>query len=160
VSKTERETSGTIPSESPSTRSGRRFDSDYGLPTQKTVRRGLARIAPRRRHSLGIIVLDKDLNERVVNFIPPDAPVPCEKLGRFAYAYDNMTAARVEVTDGIGTSRDEVKVVGEVVLENLPQRPRGRAIDVIYRVHANETLDVQVIDVETRATRNARFRLG
>jgi molecular chaperone DnaK (HSP70) len=103
------------------------------------------RITDATTHPLGIVVLDKDLNERVVNLIPLSTPVPCEKRGRFAYAYDNMTAVRVEVTEGTGASRDEVKVVGEVILENLPPRPRGTAIDVI--------------DVETRVTRRAGMDL-
>ena len=117
------------------------------------------RITDATTHPLGIVVLDKDLNERVVNLIPPSTPVPCEKRGRFAYAYDNMTAVRVEVTEGAGSSRDEVKVVGEVILENLPPRPRGTAIDVIYRYNVNQILEVDVIDVETKVTRRARMDL-
>jgi molecular chaperone DnaK (HSP70) len=117
------------------------------------------RITDATTHPLGIVVLDKDLNERVVNLIPPSTPVPCEKRGRFAYAYDNMTAVRVEVTEGTGSSRDEVKVVGEVILENLPPRPRGTAIDVIYRYNVNQILEVDVIDVETKVTRRARMDL-
>jgi molecular chaperone DnaK (HSP70) len=66
---------------------------------------------------------------------------------------------RVEVTEGTGSSRDEVKVVGEVILENLPPRPRGTAIDVIYRYNVNQILEVDVIDVETKVTRRARMDL-
>lgn len=110
-------------------------------------------------HPLGIVVLDKSLNERVVTLIPEATAVPCEKRGRFAYAYDNMTAVRVEVTEGNGNTRAEVKVIGEVILENLPPRPRGTAIDVIYRYGVNQILEVDVIDVETNATRRARMDL-
>ncbi len=110
-------------------------------------------------HSLGIVVLDASLNERIVNLIPESTPLPCEKRGRFAYAYDNMTAVRVEVTEGQGESRDEVVVIGEVVLDNLPPRPRGTAIEVVYRYTVNQILEVDVTDVETRQTRQARINL-
>jgi len=139
----------------------RSFDGiDYSLPMTKTVARDLplVRIAPSSGRSFGIMVLDKDLNERVVNLLPPNTPVPCEKRGRFAYAYPNMTAVRVEATEGTGSSRDEVKVVGEVVLGDLPARPRGTVIDVIYR-YDGQSLQVDVIDVETKVKRSARFVL-
>ncbi len=110
-------------------------------------------------HPLGVVVLDKDLRERVIQLIPTATAVPCEKRGRFAYAYDNMTAVRVEVTEGTGTRRDEVKVIGEVILDKLPPRPRGTIIDVVYRYGINQILEIDVIDVETRATRRARMDL-
>jgi len=110
-------------------------------------------------HPLGIVVLDRRLNERVVTLIGAATEVPCEKRGRFAYAYDNMTAVRVEVTEGVGTTRDEVKIVGEVILDDLPPRPRGTPIDVTYRYNVNQMLEVDVMDVETRRMRRARMNL-
>jgi len=110
-------------------------------------------------HALGIVVLDRDLHERVVHLIPTGTAVPCEKRGRFAYAYDDMTAVRVEVTEGEGSHRDEVKVIGEVILDNLPPRPRGTIIEVTYRYGLNQILEIDVIDRETRATRRARMDL-
>jgi len=110
-------------------------------------------------HAMGIVVLDARHNERVVNLIPESSPLPVEKRGRFAYAYDNMTAVRVEVTEGTGKSRHEVTVIGEVILEKLPPRVRGTPIDVIYRYTENQILEVHVIDVETRALRRARLNL-
>jgi hypothetical protein len=56
---------------------------------------------------------------------PAEHPVPCEKRGRFAVRLRQHDRRAVEVTEGTGSSRDEVKVVGEVILENLPPRPRG-----------------------------------
>ena len=110
-------------------------------------------------HAMGVVVLDAQHQERVVNLIPEATPLPTEKRGRFAYAYDNMTAVRVEVTEGDGQSRHEVTVIGEVVLENLPPRVRGTPIDVVYRYTENQILEVHVIDVETRALRRARLDL-
>ncbi|MCB9758746.1 MAG: Hsp70 family protein [Alphaproteobacteria bacterium] len=110
-------------------------------------------------HALGIVVLDANNNERVVNLIPESTPLPFEKRGRFAYAYDNMTAVRVEITEGDGATRAEVTVIGEVVLDNLPPRVRGTPIDVVYRYTQNQLLEVDVIDVETRAVRRAKLNL-
>ncbi len=110
-------------------------------------------------HAMGVVVLDARHQERVVNLIPEATPLPTEKRGRFAYAYDNMTAVRVEVTEGTGNSRPDVAVIGEVVLENLPPRVRGTPIDVVYRYTENQILEVHVIDVETRALRRARLDL-
>ncbi len=110
-------------------------------------------------HPLGIVVLDRDLNERVVALIPEATALPCEKKGRFAYAYDNMTAVRVEVTEGTGATRDLVKVIGEVVLEDLPPRPKGTPIEVVYRYGVNQILEIDIVDVQTRRVRRARMDL-
>ncbi|MCK6505988.1 Hsp70 family protein [Myxococcota bacterium] len=110
-------------------------------------------------HALGIVVLDRELRERVVSLLPAGTAVPCQEQGRFAYAYDDMTAVRVEVTEGEGSTRDEVKVIGEVILDNLPPRPRGTVIEVTYRYGVNQILEVDVRDVETGATRRARMDL-
>ncbi|MES2641803.1 MAG: Hsp70 family protein [Myxococcota bacterium] len=110
-------------------------------------------------HPLGIVVLDSALRERIVSLIPQFTPLPCEKRGRFAYAYDGMTAVRVEVTEGVGEVRDEVTVIGEVILDDLPPRPRGTPIEVVYRYTLNQILEVDVTDVETRQTRRATIRL-
>jgi molecular chaperone DnaK len=110
-------------------------------------------------HPLGIVVLDSTLRERIVPLIPQFTPLPCEKRGRFAYAYDGMTAVRVEITEGVGEVRDEVAVIGEVILDNLPPRPRGTPIEVVYRYTLNQILEVDVTDVETRQTRRATIRL-
>ena len=73
-------------------------------------------------HPLGIVVLDRNREERVVELIPPGTKVPHRYKGRFAYAYENMTAVRVEVTEGVGEYRDEVTVIGKVELTGLPHR--------------------------------------
>jgi molecular chaperone DnaK len=124
-------------------------------------RRGLpgVRISDVASHPLGIVVLDASMRERIVTLIPEFTPLPCEKRGRFAYAYDGMTAVRVEVTEGRGETRDEVTIIGEVILDNLPPRPRGTPIEVIYRYTVNQILEIDVTDVGTRNTRRARINV-
>jgi molecular chaperone DnaK len=110
-------------------------------------------------HPLGIIVLDKQRQERVVELVPEGTPLPHDYKGRFAYAYENMTAVRVEVTEGVGDQRDEVAVIGKVELTGLPPRPRGTPIEVIYAYGVDQILSVRVIDVETGKSREGIIRL-
>ena len=58
-----------------------------------------------------------------------------------------MRAVRVEVTEGVGSTREEVVVIGRVELTGLPPRPRGTPIQVTYQYTANQILSVHVIDV-------------
>lgn len=109
-------------------------------------------------HPLGIIVLDNTRTERVIELIPAGTKVPHEVRGRFAYAYENMTAVRVEVTEGTGLTRDEVAVIGKVELTDLPPRPRGTPIEVIYAYGVDQILSVRVIDVQTGRSRAAEIR--
>ena len=44
------------------------------------------------------------------------------------------------MTHGTGSSRDEVTVVGKVILDKLPPRPRGTPIDVIFGYDVNQIL--------------------
>jgi molecular chaperone DnaK len=129
-----------------------------GVPTGTVGLPGV-RITDVATHPLGIVVLDGTLKERIINLIPEFTPLPCDKRGRFAYAYDNMTAVRVEITEGHGENRDEVVVIGEVILDHLPPRPRGTPIEVVYRYTVNQILEVDVTDVETRQMRRARINL-
>jgi molecular chaperone DnaK len=126
-------------------------DTDHSIPAVE--------IQDACTHPLGVIALDANLNEMVVTLIEQATPVPCECRGRFAYAYDDMTAVQVEVTEGNGTNRDEVFVVGQIILEDLPPRPRGTPIDVVYRYNMNQILEVDVVDVETGSTRSAHLHL-
>jgi molecular chaperone DnaK len=113
-------------------------------------------------HPLGIIVLDKNKQERVVELIAEGTKLPYEYRGRFAYAYENMTAVRVEVTEGAGTTRDQVTVIGKVELTGLPPRPRGTPIEVVYCYGVDQILKVQVVDVESGVSRavDIRFQGG
>ncbi len=111
-------------------------------------------------HPLGIIVLDKQRNERVFELIPEGTPLPYEYTGRFAYAYENMTAVRVEITEGAGQHREEVTVIGRVELKGLPPRPRGTPIEVIYRYGVDQILQVRVVDVESGVSRQVDIQFA
>ncbi|MCB9681403.1 MAG: Hsp70 family protein [Alphaproteobacteria bacterium] len=98
---------------------------------------------------LGLIALDHDRRVRVIPLIPKGTPVPCEVKGRFTYAYHGMTAVRVEVTEGRGTRREDVAVIGVVELRGLPPRPVGTPIEILYSYGVDQILKVAVHDVQS-----------
>ena len=110
--------------------------------------------------ALGLVIYDADLQERILPIIPEGAPIPTVERGRFAYAYDDMTSVQLEVVEGSGQRRSEVRLLGKLVLDELPPRPRGTPIDVIYRYTRSRVLQVEFIDVETGVSRRATLALG
>ncbi len=143
-----------------STSTGAMIGMAYGGHTAQQAAGGLpdVTIEDATTHPLGIVVLDRNREECVVELIREGTKLPHEFRGRFAYAYENMTAVRVEVTEGSGKYRDEVTVIGKVELDGLPPRPRGTPIEVIYSYDVNQILKVEVVDVETRITRKVDIR--
>lgn len=109
---------------------------------------------------MGVIVLDDKGKEIVVEMIAEQTKIPCSIDGDFTYAYDNMTAVRVEITEGIGNVRDEVNIVGELLLENLPPRRKGAPIKVTYTYNRDKTLNIEVIDLETGKKGQGRVALA
>ncbi len=105
--------------------------------------------------SLGIVVVD----DRIVEMIPEQTKIPFTFEGDFGYAYDNQTAIKAEITEGKGDFKDEVAVIGEVVLEDLPPRPKDTPIKVIFTFNENKTLDVEVIDVQTGKKNKGKIAL-
>jgi hypothetical protein len=105
---------------------------------------------------IGAIVLDKDRLERVVTLIPADVQLPCELCLRFASAYVNMTAVRLELTVGPGDTRAEVTVLGKVELTGLAPLPQGSPLEVTLQ-HQGDTLRVRLTDVASGTSREAEF---
>ncbi len=110
------------------------------------------------QRSLGLLVLGADRSERVVELIPEGTPTPARFEGRFVYAYDNMTSVRIEITEGSGTARSDVQVIGTVELNNLPPRPKGTPIHVNYLYDEDQRLHIELTDVETHASQQATIR--
>ena len=110
--------------------------------------------------SLGIIVLDDSGKEVVVEMIPEQTQIPCTIEQYFSYAYDKQKALQAEITEGQGGVREEVSVVGELLLKDLPERPKGAPIKVIYTYNRDKTLDVEVIDEEKGIKGHGKVALG
>jgi molecular chaperone DnaK len=99
--------------------------------------------------TLGMLAVDPEGHERVVPIIPVGTRLPATFTGRFHYAYDNMTSVKVEITEGVGAERSEVRVIGDVSLQRLPPRPRGTPIDVTWHLGEDRVLKIEVTDLET-----------
>ena len=112
------------------------------------------------RHSLGILVMNADYQERFLEMIAPNTTIPIEAKGRFAYAYDGMTSVQVNVIEKSDENESSTgQIVGTLHLTDLPSRPRGTPIDVIYRYGADRILQVDIIDVETGTGKMAALNL-
>lgn len=109
--------------------------------------------------SIGIIVVPDETGKEVKEMIPEQTEIPFKVDGNFGYAKDNQTSVIAEVTEGRGDTRDEVRVIGEILLENLPPRPAGTPIKVIYNYNRDKTLDIEVVDKETGKKQEGRVVL-
>lgn len=110
--------------------------------------------------SLGIIVLNDAGKEVVVEMIPEQTQIPCTVEQYFSYAYDNQTALHAEITEGQGDVRDDVSIVGELLLKDLPLKQKGDPIKVMYTYNRDKTLDIMVIDEGTGIKGQGRVALG
>jgi len=110
--------------------------------------------------SIGIISNYKG-KEVVSEMIPEQSDIPCTIIDEgFGYAHDNQTAIYAEITEGKGDVRDEVSVVGTLLLEDLPPRKKDTPIKVIFTYNRDKTLDIEIIDVETGIKGQGRVALG
>jgi molecular chaperone DnaK (HSP70) len=110
-------------------------------------------------HALGAIALDAQDRERVLRILDQATPLPAERRVRMAYAWDRMVSVTLDVTEGAGERRDEVRLIGTVTLDGLKPRPRGTPIDVVYRYGTDGTLEVLLLDVQTGKETRARITL-
>ena len=69
------------------------------------------------------------------------------------------TAVQVEICEGHGVQPEEVTIIGKVILADLPPRPKGTPIDVVYRYTVDARLEIDVLDVETGASHQAEVLL-
>ena len=128
---------------------------------KKTLLRGLPdiKIIECVAKSLGLITINEEEKEVVYEMIAEQTVIPCRIEEEFSYAHDNQTAINAEITEGSGRVRDEVSIVGKVLLENLPPRRKGTPIKVVFVYNRDKTLDVEVIDVETGKNNKGRIAL-
>ena len=110
-----------------------------------------------RTPEVGMIVLDEDRREVVLQLFDGRGPLPQVVERMFAMAYANMTAVRVELTAGPGSTRDEVVVIGTLELTGLPPRDRGAPLSL--RVERTEGfIDAELVEVQSG--RSERLRVA
>ncbi len=107
-------------------------------------------------HNLGVIALDHNENKRSYLMIPEMTEVPCEKSqDSFGTKEENQPRVLIQVTEG-GLYMDkedcdpeECRILGEVVIDQLPPLPKGSPIEVTLKFNENKILEVVGRDVTT-----------
>lgn len=86
--------------------------------------------------------------------------VPAETKRMFATSRDQQQTVRIRVCQGESRRIDENAVLGDLVLDKLPARPRGAtAIEVTFSVDASGILQVRARDAQTGQEQRASLDL-
>ncbi len=99
--------------------------------------------------SLGVIVMADNTGREISELIPEQSDIPFTVEGEYTYAYNNQTGIELNITEGTGKTKEDVVIVGTVLLKNLPPRKKGDPIKVIFTMNRDKILEVEVRDVET-----------
>ncbi|RMH43341.1 MAG: hypothetical protein D6689_05310 [Deltaproteobacteria bacterium] len=86
--------------------------------------------------------------------------VPCDVTRRFATSVDGQTTVELRVCVGDSRRIDENVVLGTLVLDGIPPKPRGQAkISVTFHVDESAMLSVSARDEDTGAEQRATLRI-
>lgn len=108
--------------------------------------------------SLGVIIL-RDNTEVVFEMISEGTVVPFAVTNKFSYSCDNQTGVNATITEGKGETKDEVKVIGEVLLSGLSPKKKGDPLDIVYKYNLDKILEVEVIDEATGKSQKGKIVL-
>jgi molecular chaperone DnaK len=89
-----------------------------------------------------------------------NARLPAEIKKLFTTSRDHQDVVRIVVCQGESRRLDSNTVIGDLVLQNLPRRPRGEtSIEVTFSLDASGILDVRARDAETGVEQRATLDL-
>jgi molecular chaperone DnaK len=89
-----------------------------------------------------------------------NARVPTETRKLFTTSRDRQDLVRIVVCQGESRRLDDNIVIGDLVLQNLPPRPRGEtSIEVTFALDASGVLHVRARDAQTGAEQHATLAL-
>jgi molecular chaperone DnaK len=89
-----------------------------------------------------------------------NARVPAEVKKLFTTSRDQQDMVRIVVCQGESRRLDSNTVIGDLVLQNLPRRPRGEtSIEVTFSLDASGVLQVHARDAETGTEQRASLNL-
>jgi molecular chaperone DnaK len=89
-----------------------------------------------------------------------NARVPAETRKLFTTSRDQQDLVRIVVCQGESRRLDKNTVIGDLVLQNLPPRPRGEtSIEVTFSLDASGVLNVRARDALTGAEQRATLAL-
>jgi len=111
---------------------------------------------------LGCVVKpDSKTGRDVVEIIPEQTAIPF-KVSRsdFTYSEDNQTGVCVEITEGKGSKKDDVSIIGKIELHNLPPRKKGDIINITYTMTRDKIIEIEVKDVDTGKMQKGTVKLN
>jgi len=89
-----------------------------------------------------------------------NARLPAETRKLFTTSRDHQDQVRIVVCQGESRRLDSNTVIGDLVLQNLPRRPRGEtSIEVTFSLDASGILNVRARDPETGVEQRATLDL-
>ncbi|HEX3760358.1 MAG TPA: Hsp70 family protein [Kofleriaceae bacterium] len=89
-----------------------------------------------------------------------NARLPVEARKLFITSRDNQDQVRIVVCQGESRRLDNNTVIGDLVLQGLPRRPRGEtSIEVTFALDASGVLQVRALDAHTGAEQRATLSL-
>jgi len=106
-------------------------------------------------HSLGIGTVAGYCEQ----LIERNSGVPTEMKRIFATSHDQQEMVRIRVCQGESRRIDENVILGDMVLEGLPPRPRGAQIEVTFHIDANGILNIRALDQSTGQEQRASLNL-
>jgi molecular chaperone DnaK len=123
------------------------------LPSQKLERPVLLDVNP----ATLAIQTAGGFTERLLD---KNAPIPIERARVFTTARDNQTRVEIDCCRGENRRYTENEPLGTLVLDNLPQKPRGDLqIEVSFRVDADGILHVRASDAASGQRQEAHLQV-
>ncbi len=118
------------------------------LPEELEVALSGLRITNVAAHGLGVIAKEQGISKNFI-LIPEQSSLPQEKSETFGTESDNQTRVLVQVMEGNSTDPEECIRIGECRITDLPPRPAGVPIQIIFCYNEDGRIEVRAIDKQT-----------
>lgn len=97
-------------------------------------------------HAIGLIRMEQSNAQNKINdiLIPPNTPIPAEKVAAYETAWDNQRYIRLQITEGLSTQVEFVKVISDTEVE-IPKDinlKRGTEVRIRFYMNENHLLEV------------------
>jgi molecular chaperone DnaK len=113
---------------------------DPGLPASAGV------VQEVNARALGVLVYAQGKPKTSV-MIPANTPLPATTVSKFHTIQDRQTAVKVVVLEGDSPDPAACVRVGECVIDGLPPRPKGQAVEVAYSYDHDGRIRIDARDV-------------
>jgi molecular chaperone DnaK len=108
-------------------------------------------------HALGI----ETVGGFTDTIIKRNASIPTRNTRTFATAIDNQDSVRLNILEGEGKRAEENRILGELVLFDIPPAKRGNVkIDVSFEIDPDGILKVSARDTNTNQVQQVRLNLA